>query len=73
MALFKATVKTNVHNNNVQIPKGTSVEFISNYGAPLSTNGGKEVIDAFQRQFGVDIKKANIVSSAYIEITKLGK
>ncbi len=73
MALFKATVKTNVNNNSIKIPKGTSAEFISSHGAPLSTNGGKEVIEAFQRQFGVDIKKACIVSSAYIEITKLSK
>jgi hypothetical protein len=73
MALFRAAVKTNVHNNNVQIPKGTSVEFISIHGSPLSSNGGKDVIDAFQRQYGVDIKKACIVASAFIEITKLSK
>lgn len=47
-----------------------SVEFASSYGNPLSTNGGKEVIDAFMRTYGIDIKKACAVNSSYIEITK---
>jgi hypothetical protein len=70
MALFKATVKSTRHTNGVKLEKGMSVEFASSYGSPLSTNGGKEVIDAFMRAYGVDIKKACAVSSAYIEVKK---
>lgn len=72
MALFRATVKSTRVTNGVRLEKGMSVDFPSSYGAPLSTNGGKEVIEAFQRKYGVDIKKAGAVSSAYIEVLKVG-
>lgn len=72
MALFRATIKSTKVNNGVRLEKGMSVDFPSSYGAPLSTNGGKEVIEAFQRKYGVDIKKAGAVSSSYIEVAKIG-
>jgi len=72
MALFRATVKSTSVTNGVRLEKGMSVDFPSSYGSPLSTNGGKEVIEAFQRKYGVDIKKACKVSSAYIEVVKVG-
>jgi peptidoglycan hydrolase-like protein with peptidoglycan-binding domain len=72
MPLFRATVKSTRVTNGVRLEKGMSVDFPSSYGAPLSTNGGKEVIEAFQRKYGVDIKKAGAVSSAYIEVVKVG-
>lgn len=71
MALFRATIKNTRVTNGVRLEKGMSVEFASSYGAPLSTNGGKEVIEAFQRAYGVDIKKACSVSSAYIDVKKI--
>lgn len=72
MALFTATVRSTVHNNGVKLEKGMSVDFPSSYGSPMSTNGGKEVIDAFMRKYGVDIKKAGALNSAYIEVKKVG-
>ena len=72
MALFRATVKSTRLANGVRLEKGMSVDFPSSYGVPLSTNGGKEVIEAFERKYGVDIKKAGAVSSAYIEVVKVG-
>ena len=57
MGLFKATVKITRVTNGVRLEKGMSVEFSSSYPAPLSTNGGHDVIDAFMRKYGVDIKK----------------
>lgn len=71
MALFRATVKMTRVNNGVRLEKGMSVEFASTYGAPMSTNGGKEVIDAFMRKYGVDILKAGAKSNTYIEIEKI--
>jgi Family of unknown function (DUF6140) len=68
MALFRATIKNNGNINGIRLEKGMSVDFPSSYGSPLSTNGGKEVIEAFERKYGVDIKKANAVSSSYIEV-----
>ncbi|MDP1744848.1 MAG: DUF6140 family protein [Bacteroidota bacterium] len=72
MTLFRATVKTTKVANGIRLEKGMSVDFPSAYGAPMGTNGGKEVIEAFQRKYGVDIKKACAVSSAYIEVVKVG-
>lgn len=72
MALFRATIKSTRVTNGVRLEKGMSVDFPSSYGSPLGTNGGKEVIEAFQRKYGVDIKKAGAVSSAYIDVQKVG-
>jgi len=73
MALFKATMKHPMTNNGVRIEKGINVDFPSSYGNPLGTNGSKEVIDAFMRKYGVDIKKGGAVSSSYIQIEKIEK
>ena len=73
MALYRATVKSTRLSNEERIEKGMSVEFASAYSAPLSTNGGTEVIDAFKRVYGVDIKKAAVVSSVFIEVVQIGK
>lgn len=72
MALFRATIKNTRITNGVRLEKGMSVDFPSSYGNPLGTNGGKEVIEAFQRKYGVDIKKGGAMSSAYIDIQKIG-
>jgi hypothetical protein len=71
MALFRATIKSTKVVNGVRLEKGMSVDFPSSYGSPLGTNGGKEVVEAFLRKYGVDIKKANAVSSSYIEVVKI--
>jgi hypothetical protein len=71
MALFKATVKTTRISNGERVEKGMSVDFASSHGSPLSTNGGTEVIEAFERKYGVDIKKAGMVNSAYIQVEKI--
>jgi hypothetical protein len=71
MALFKITVKQNVLTNGVRLEKGMSVEVVSTYGNPVSTNGGKEVVDAFMRKYGVDLKKAHALSSVYLETVKI--
>ena len=71
MGLFKVTVKSTSVTNGVRLEKGMSVEVVSSYSNPMTTNGGKEVIDAFQRTYGVDIKKANKLSSAYLDVQKM--
>ena len=71
MALFKVTVKSTSVTNGVRLEKGMSVEVVSSYSNPMTTNGGKEVIDAFQRIYAVDIKKANKLSSAYLDVQKI--
>jgi hypothetical protein len=72
MALFRAIVKNVRVTNGVRLEKGMSVDFPSSYGAPLSTNGGKEVIETFERKYGINIKKTGAVSSAYVEVVRVG-
>lgn len=72
MALFRATVKTAKWSNGIRLEKGMSVDFPSNGTSPLSSNGGKEVVEAFQRKYGVDLNKACAVSDAWIKIEKVG-
>ncbi len=72
MPLYRATVKHSRLTNGVRLEKGMSVEIVSNhFSNPLLANGGTEVINAFMRIYGVDIKKANAVSSAYIDVVKI--
>lgn len=71
MALFKITVKQTLLTNGQRVEKGMSVELASSYGNPVSTNGGKEVADAFMRKYGVDLKKANMLSGVYLETEKI--
>lgn len=71
MALFTATIKTTRVVNGERLEKGMNVEF-SFQGAPLSSRDGQQkIIDAFQNKYGVDLKKANSVSSAYILVEKI--
>ena len=72
MALFRATVKTAKWSNGIRLEKGMSVDFPSIGTSPLSSNGGKEVVEAFQRKYGVDLNKACAVSDAWIKIEKVG-
>ena len=72
MPLYRATVKHTRLTNGIRLEKGMSVEVVSNhFSNPLLVNGGTEVINAFMRIYGVDIKKANAVSSAYIDVVKI--
>ena len=70
MPLFIATVKNNVFNNGVRVEKGMSVEFSSTSVTPFN-NGAHDIIDAFMRKYGIDIKKANAVSAAFIDVKRI--
>ena len=71
MALFKITVKQYHYANGIKLEKGMTVDVSSSYSNPMTTNGGKEVIDAFQRIYGIDIKKNNGHSSVYLDVKKM--
>ncbi len=72
MALYKITVKSSSTTNGIKLEKGMSVQVTTRttYN-PISTNGGKEVVDAFMRIYGVDIKRAGKLSSSYLELEKI--
>jgi len=72
MGLFKISVKSGGVTNGVRVEKGMSVEVVSKYSNPLTTNGGGEVKDAFMRMYGIDIKKGGRLSSVYLDVKKIG-
>lgn len=71
MALFRITVKQNKYSNGIRLEKGMVVDVPSKYSNPLGTNGSKEVIDAFQRTYGLDIKKNGGLSSVWLDVKKV--
>ena len=76
MPLFRITVKQSKVSNGVRLEKGMSVDVVSNsFSNPVSTNGGQggqPVVDAFNRIYGVDIKKAGALSMVYLDVEKIG-
>lgn len=72
MALFEITTKNCKGSiiNGIKIEDGMTVEIVSKYSNPLTTNGGHEVIEAFQRKYGIDIKKAGRLSSSFLDVHK---
>jgi hypothetical protein len=71
MALFIITVKHTKVVNGIRLEKGMSVEVVSSYGNPVSTNGGHQVIDAFERKYGIDIKRAGGLNSSTLDVKKM--
>ncbi len=72
MPLFKITVKTAKNSNGVRLEKGMSVDVVSDFfNNPVTTNGGQMVVDAFQRIYGIDIKKAGALSTVYLDVQRI--
>ena len=73
MPLFRITVKQSKVSNGVRLEKGMSVDVVSNsFSNAVSTNGGQPVVDAFNRIYGVDIKKAEALSMVYLDVVRIG-
>ena len=74
MPLFRITVKTAKNSNGIRIEKGMVVEVVtsSTSSNPLTTNGGQLVADAFMRIYGIDAKKAGILSKVYLDVQRIG-
>lgn len=73
MPLFRITTKQSKNTNGIRIEKGMSVEVVtSSMSNPLTTNGGQAVADAFMRVYGIDAKKAGILSTVYLDVVKIG-
>ena len=68
MALFKVTTRARKLTNGILIEPGMSVE-VATVSAinPITANGGQAVADAFMRVYGIDLKKAGALNSAYLE------
>jgi hypothetical protein len=74
MAHYKVTVKMNVYRADVRLVKGMSVNLVMNSPgfSPLYHKNGQEIVDAFMRIYGIDLRKVNAVNSGVLEVEKLG-
>jgi hypothetical protein len=73
MPRYRITTKRMTNTNGIRIEPGMSVEVVSNsFVNPLLTNGGQPVADAFLRIYGVDIRRAGIMSQAYLDVERIG-
>ena len=72
MALFKSTARTRKLTDSILVEPGMSVE-VATVAAinPITANGGQAVADAFMRVYGIDLKKAGALNSAYLEVNKI--
>ncbi len=72
MARFLITTKQRTQWNGIRIEPGMSVEVITPYTInPVLSNGGQLVVEAFKRIYGIDIKKAGILSTAFLDVTQI--
>ena len=72
MPRFRITTKTRKMSNGIIIEPGMSVEVVTqSFSNPVSNNGGQAVADAFMRIYGIDIKKAGVLSTAYMDVKLL--
>ena len=70
--LYKVTVKSNLNSNGVRLEKGMSVEVASQSYSLLSTLQGKELVNnAFKAKYGVDVGRANALTSLYLDVVKI--
>lgn len=73
MPLFRITVKQPKLSNGLRIERGMSVQVVSNsFSNPVSTNGGQLVADAFQRIYGIDLKKMGALNMVYLDVEREG-
>jgi len=56
--------------SGIRIEKGMSVEVVAS-SDPVSSNSGKAVIEAFDRKYGIDIKKTGRVKHGALDVKKI--
>ena len=72
MPKFLITTKSRTQFNGIRIEPGMSVEVVTpSFANPLLVNGGQQVIDAFRRIYGIDIKKAGVCSTVYLDVKQI--
>lgn len=73
MPIYRITTKRSNNTNGIRIEKGMSADVVtSSMSNPVLINGGQTVIDAFMRIYGIDIKKAGVLSMVYLDVVKIG-
>ena len=73
MALYQVTVSKTVVSNGIRLEPGMQAVIPTQTTTnPVSVNGGKDVIAAFQRVFGIDISSIFHTLGAVLKVEKVG-
>ena len=73
MPLYRVTVKQMKVANGLRIERGMTADVVTNsIGNPVVTNGGQLVNEAFQRIYGIDLKKLGAMNMVYLDVNKIG-
>jgi len=72
MPRFIITTKHVKNSNGIRIEPGMRVEVVTQtMSNPVITNGGRNVVDAFMRIYGIDIKKAGCLNMVELDVQKI--
>ena len=72
MALFKITVKMSKHCDGMVIEPGMSIQYAAFFSNVLSNDKERDKINTiFFNHFGVDLKKMNALTPAYLGIFRI--
>ena len=72
MPRFRITTKRTTQVNGIRIEPGMTVEVVTqSWSNPLLVNGGQAVADAFMRIYGIDIKRAGIMNTVYLDVEQM--
>ena len=73
MPLYRVTVKQMKVANGLRIERGMTADVVTNsISNPVVTNGGQLVNEAFQRIYGIDLKKLGAMNMVYLDVNKIG-
>lgn len=73
MPLYRVTVKQMKVANGLRIEKGMTADVVANsISNPVVTNGGQLVNEAFQRLYGIDLKKLGALNMIYLDVKQIG-
>ena len=73
MPLYRVTVKQMKVAHGLRIERGMTADVVTNsIGNPVVTNGGQLVNEAFQRIYGIDLKKLGAMNMVYLDVNKIG-
>lgn len=68
MAIWKLTTKVKRLCGGQVVEKGMTAEVVHNSNPLLSTQGKQKTVDAFKSKYGIDMEKANCLSTMYYDI-----
>ena len=72
MPKFLITTKQMKNANGIRIEPGMSVEVVTqSMTNPILSNGGKSVVDAFMRIYGIDLRRAGALNMTYLTVERI--